>query len=151
MHGGSIYEELQKIRACLNDLLRNDHIILRRLENMSTNVTSIDQATLDLAAAVSSETTVEQSAITLINSLLAQLSAANASGDAVQVETLIQQIKASSTALAAAVAANTVASPAAAAVATANLTPAAAALIQKVADAPSNQAPVADPAAPATT
>ena len=118
---------------------------------MSTNLTSIDQATADLAAEVAAETTVEQSAITLINSLLAQLSTANASGDAVQVETLIQQIKASSTALAAAVSANTVAIPAAAAVTTANLTPAAQALVQEIAAHPDSQAPAAAPAAPATT
>ena len=59
----------------------------------------------DLTAEVAEVTTVEQSAITLINGIVAKLDAAN--GDAAKIEALTAQLRNSATTLAAAVAANT--------------------------------------------
>jgi len=118
---------------------------------MATGTTTLNQSLVDLSASVMAETTVEASAVTLIQALAAQIGQANASGNPAEVESLVQQIKASSAALAAAVAANTVASPDAAAVATGNLTPAAQELVQTIAAAPANQAATPNipiPAAP---
>lgn len=66
-------------------------------------------ATLDtLTTDVATETTVTQSAITLINGLAAQIKAAGT--DPVALKALTDQMEAQNTALAAAVAANTSAS-----------------------------------------
>lgn len=74
------------------------------------------QQVQDLQAAVANDTTVEQSAITLLQGLSAQLKAAivasATAGDLTAVEAVAQQIDANSTSLAAAVAANTPAAPA---------------------------------------
>jgi hypothetical protein len=76
------------------------------------------QDVLDLQAAVASETTVEGSAITLLQSLSAQLTAALASSNPVAaVEAVVTTMNANQTALAAAVVANTPAAPAAGATA----------------------------------
>lgn len=68
-------------------------------------------ATLDqLTADVATLTTVDQSAITLINGLAAQIKAAGV--DPAALKALTDQMEAQSSALAAAVAANTPAAPA---------------------------------------
>ncbi len=65
-------------------------------------------ATLDdLIAQVASNTSVEQSALTLIQGLANQLQAALAANDSTQLESLRSQLAASASALAAAVTANT--------------------------------------------
>lgn len=62
----------------------------------------------DLKAAVANETTVEQSAITLLGSLSAQLQAAlNGGNPTADVQAVIDTMNANQTALAAAVTANT--------------------------------------------
>lgn len=62
----------------------------------------------DLKAAVANDTTVEQSAITLLNGLSAQLAAALAGGNpSADVQGVIDNINANATSLAAAVTANT--------------------------------------------
>lgn len=72
---------------------------------------SASQALTDIQTATASELTVEQSAITLIQQLAAQVTAANGvSPDA--VEAVVAQINANAAALAAAVTANTPAAPA---------------------------------------
>ena len=143
--------QIQRLSGKLDQLLQKQDLILRRLSIMADETVNIDQATTDLAASVAAETTVEASAIALIEGLAAQIGAANASGDAAKVEALVQQIGSSSAALAAAIAANTIASPAAAAVATANLTPQAAALVQAVVAHASPQAPAPEASALATS
>ena len=70
------------------------------------------QALSDLQAQVAAQTTVEQSAITLIQQLAAAVTAANGVSPAA-VEAVIAQFKTSATALASAVTANTPAAPAA--------------------------------------
>lgn len=78
---------------------------------MSTQPTQ-PQDIIDLQNAVAAETTVEQSAITLIQSLASQLTAALASGNpTAAVEAVVTTMTANQTALAAAVAANTPAAP----------------------------------------
>lgn len=62
-----------------------------------------------LTTQVTESTTVEQSALALINGIAGQLTAA--AGDPVAVQALVDQLNTSSTALAAAVAANTVPPP----------------------------------------
>jgi hypothetical protein len=62
-----------------------------------------------LTAQVTANTTVEQSAITLINGLAAQITAAGT--DPTKLASLVSQLNTSATALSAAVAANTVAGP----------------------------------------
>jgi hypothetical protein len=72
---------------------------------------SLPQDVLDLQAAVGQETTVEQSAIALLQGLSAQLTAALASGNPVAaVEAVVTSMNTNQTALAAAVVANTPAS-----------------------------------------
>lgn len=73
------------------------------------------QSLAQLAADVAQNTTVEQSAITLINGFAAQLAAAGT--DPVALAALQTQLETNNTNLAAAVAANTPAAPAAAPVA----------------------------------
>ena len=74
------------------------------------------QALSDLQAQVAAQTTVEQSAVTLIQSLAAQITAANGVSPAA-VEAVVAQFQTSAAALAAAVTANTPAAPATAAAA----------------------------------
>ena len=78
---------------------------------MGSSVTAA-QALSDLQAQVTAQTTVEQSAITLIQSLAAQITAANGVSPAA-VEAVVAQFQSSASALAAAVTANTPAAPAA--------------------------------------
>lgn len=63
-----------------------------------------------IQAAVEADTTVDQSAITLLNSLAEQLR--NAANDPAEVQAIADQLNQNSSALAAAVSANTPAAPA---------------------------------------
>ena len=65
----------------------------------------------DLTAQVAQNTTVEGSAVTLINNIAAALAAAIASGNPAALQALQTQLKTSSDALAAAITANTPAAP----------------------------------------
>jgi hypothetical protein len=69
----------------------------------------MSQALDDLATQVAANTSVEESAVTLINGLAAQLAAAGT--DPAKLQSLQASLKASADDLAAAVAANTVADP----------------------------------------
>ena len=75
-------------------------------------MSNVDQQVQDLQAAVANEITVEQSAITLIQNLATAIKGAASTGDLAAVETLAQEINTNAAALAAAVAANTIAQPA---------------------------------------
>lgn len=66
----------------------------------------------DVQTAVANETTVEQSAITLLQQLSQMLQAALAANDPAQVQAVVDQINANAQALSDAVAANTPAAPA---------------------------------------
>jgi hypothetical protein len=91
-------------------------ILLWRI-HMST--TGLPQDIQDLQAAVAQETTVEQSAITLLKNLSAQLAVAIESGNPIAaVEAVIAQMNTNQTALAEAVTANTPSATVAAPVAT---------------------------------
>jgi hypothetical protein len=82
----------------------------RILQLLTTNgdkiMAVLDQLTTDVTA----ETTIDQSAITLINGLAAQIKAAGT--DPVALKALTDQMEANATALSAAVAANTQQAPA---------------------------------------
>lgn len=79
-------------------------LIIQKLNIMS-------QALDDLKAKVAAQTTVNQSAITLLQSLKSQLDAAIANGDDAALEDLSNQIGANTQALADAVTANTPVEP----------------------------------------
>jgi len=81
--------------------------VIQQLNSMETKENTIMAALDDLTAQVASNTTVEGSALTLIQGLAAQLAAAIASGNPAALSNLQTQLKSSADALAAAVAANT--------------------------------------------
>ena len=78
-----------------------------------TDMADVKKDIVSLQAQVTANTTVEASAITLINGIAAQLATAIASGNPAQLDALQAQLATSATALAAAVTANTPAAPAA--------------------------------------
>ena len=84
-----------------------ERVLARQGRNEEISMAAID----DLQAEVARNTTVEQSALTLITGLSSQLVAAIASGDMTQVQAVADTLKANDDALAAAVAANTPAAP----------------------------------------
>jgi hypothetical protein len=84
------------------------NVLLSRLLNQEKNVMS---ALDDLTAQVTANTSAEQSAVTLIQGLAAQIAAAVNTEDSAALESLAQQLNTSATALAAAVTANTPAAP----------------------------------------
>lgn len=97
-------DQLDRIEAKIDTLLRNQQM----------NATATDQNFANLQASVAQETTVEASAVTLLNGLSAQLAAAIAAannGDSAALPALQAQIDTSSAALAAAITANTPAAP----------------------------------------
>lgn len=80
-----------------------------RLANLETQGTKTMSALDDLTTQVTANTTVEQSAITLIQGIAAQLAAA--ATDPAKISALSSQLKTSADALAAAITANTPAAP----------------------------------------
>jgi hypothetical protein len=98
-----------------SEILEALQSILLRLTKIESNQEKIMALLDNLTAAVTNETTVEQSAITLIAGLAAQIQTLiNNSGntvDPVALQKLVDAMTASQAALAAAVAANTVAPP----------------------------------------
>jgi hypothetical protein len=89
---------------------RIEHM-LKELISMSTTITANLQA---LMTQVAQNTSVEASAVTLIQGIAAQLSAALANSDDAALPALVTQLNTSASALASAVAANTPAPTAAA-------------------------------------
>lgn len=98
------------IVALLAAILAAQLYTLWRIEKLMSTGTTAAQALSDLQAQVTAQTTVEASAITLIQSLAAQITAANGVSPAA-VEAVVAQFQTSATALAAAVTANTAAAP----------------------------------------
>lgn len=93
------------------DVLRDLGEIKYTLRQLLSGERKLMAAIDDLTTAVAAETTVEQSAITLIQQLAAQI-AANAT-DPAKISALASQLTANATALAAAITANTPVAPAA--------------------------------------
>ncbi len=98
-------KQLCRIETMLEIVNSKLDFILLNLKQLIKKETEMSQQLTDLQAAVAQEITVEQSAITLLNGLAAQLAAAGT--DPAALQTLHDQILASSNALAAAVTANT--------------------------------------------
>jgi len=94
--------EFRTLDRKLDRLLQMTEAILEKENGMS-------QALDDLATQVTANTTVEESAVTLIKGLAAQIAAAGT--DPAKLQSLQASLKASADDLAAAVAANTVADP----------------------------------------
>jgi len=95
IHNGSDATKLDQILTLLNAMNLQEKKIMADLSALEAEVTN--------------NTTVEQSAITLLQGLKSQLDAAGT--DAVKLKALSDQLGANDTALAAAVAANTPAAP----------------------------------------
>jgi len=88
--------------------------LLRLINLLNVQVTQgvrIMATLADVEAAVSAETTVTQSVVTLLGSLSQQLQDAVASNDPAQIQAVIDHINANAVALSDAVAANTPAAP----------------------------------------
>lgn len=83
--------------------------ILGKLVAIQEQLVNTDEAIAALVAKVSEQSTVIESAITLLNGLSSQLQAA--ADDPAQIQEIIDQVAAQSAALAGAVAANTPAAP----------------------------------------
>jgi len=94
--------EFRTLDRKLDRLLQMTEAILEKENGMS-------QALDDLATQVTANTTVEESAVTLIKGLAAQIAAAGT--DPAKLQALQASLKASADDLAAAIAANTVADP----------------------------------------
>jgi hypothetical protein len=97
------------IVALLTAILVGIAYLIYRLE---TFMATAAQALTDLTNAVTTETTLDQSVLTLIQNLLTQIQAANGVSPAA-VEALVATMQANASGLAAAVTANTPAPPAA--------------------------------------
>jgi hypothetical protein len=92
-------KKLDAILRILQDIRRKEVIILKEMDDLETQVTGIES--------------VDQSAVTLIQGIAAQL--ADAKTDPAKIQALADRLNASATALAAAITANTPAAPEAAA------------------------------------
>jgi hypothetical protein len=85
------HKKLDAILRILQDIQRKEVIILKEMDELETQVTGIES--------------VDQSAVTLIQGIAAQL--ADAKTDPVKIQALSDRLNASATALAAAITANT--------------------------------------------
>jgi uncharacterized protein YhbP (UPF0306 family) len=100
------------MREFLDRLDAKLDLILQEIQTMSANISANLQA---LETQIAQNVSVESSAVTLIQGIAAQLSAALANSDDAALPALVNQLNASATSLAAAVAANTPAAPSTAA------------------------------------
>jgi uncharacterized protein YdcH (DUF465 family) len=102
-------------------LLKTNNAILARIESkidkLNKEIVMADQDVANLVAAVAQETTIDQSAIALINGIAAQIAAAVAAAgslsaaDRASLEAAVTSITTNATALSTAVTANTPAAP----------------------------------------
>jgi hypothetical protein len=99
--------QLAEILANQKQILSNQAVILSKLQILSAQGTTEMADLSALQTEVTNNTTVEQSAITLINGLAAQITAAGT--DPVALGALVTQLQTNDAALAQAVAANTAA------------------------------------------
>lgn len=88
------------------------HQIHKQLQALNARMDQQMSEMASLTAAVANDTTVDQSAVTLLNGLKAQLDAAIAAGDPAALQALADQLGANATALSDAITANTPAAPA---------------------------------------
>jgi hypothetical protein len=102
MRSVEVWEELI---SKLDVSIKKQQIIIGLLERENVSMSKLSEAVAALRAQVEMNTSIEQSAILLIQGIAAQL--AELSGDPAAVEALAAQLKSSADALAAAVAANT--------------------------------------------
>ncbi len=97
-------------------LARIEELLTALIKQGSDNMATVQEAMDALTAEVARNTTVDESAITLINGLADQLAALLAAGDPAVlvsgIETIVAKLKGDSDALAAAVVANTPVTPA---------------------------------------
>ncbi len=91
--------------------IHNDPAVTGRLESIITFMEAIMSALDDLRTEVARNTSLEQSAVTLIQGIAQQLKDALAANDPAALTDLTNQLSASADALAAAVTANTPAAP----------------------------------------
>ncbi len=106
---------VHQIQSTQGQILNNQAQILALLQTTNKEITTLALDISALTTAVTNETTVEQSAITLISGLAAQIQTLiNASGntvDPVALQALVDQMTTSQKGLAAAVAANQAPAP----------------------------------------
>jgi hypothetical protein len=111
----ALLSKKQQMSAQLDAILANQGLILAALTAIQKELQKMALSLAALQAAVASETTVEQSAITLIQGLATQITtliaASGNSVDPVALQAIVTQMTTSQAALAAAVAANTTATP----------------------------------------
>lgn len=93
---------------------KHDNLIYL-LHELNIKVNTIMATIQDVADAVNAESTVDDSIITLLNSIVAQLQAVIDSGDPASLDAVVSAIKANTAKLQAAVTANTPVTPALAA------------------------------------
>lgn len=93
-------------RSLLRDILRNTE---RLIEMSGTTTNSL----ANLQAAVAAETTIDQSVLTLLTTLSAEIQAASPTGDNPAIDAVVATMQANAATLSAAVTANTPAPPAA--------------------------------------
>jgi D-serine deaminase-like pyridoxal phosphate-dependent protein len=92
----------------LAQVLRYELSLAKTLQAITSQGEKIMSTFADLQTAVTNETTVEASVITLLNGISAQLAAALAAGGSpTQIQAVIDQVNANAAAAAAAVTANT--------------------------------------------
>ncbi len=98
-------------RQLLREMDAKLDVLLARQANQLKREDTMAKTLDDVLADVQAETTVTQSAITLLQGLKAQLDAAIAAGDLGKVQQIADGIEANTAALSAAVSANTSAAP----------------------------------------
>lgn len=105
------YQQVEAIEALILSLVNLTTFVVKKISAIQQQETA-EMATLaDIQTAVANETTVEQSAITLLQQLSQQLQAALASNDPNAIQSVVDQLNANAQALADAVSANTPAQP----------------------------------------
>ena len=138
----------ESINANIDKLMGLVNLLLTNQKKIMLDVTA-------LQTAVANETTLDQSVITLLNTLASELQAANDAGDQTTINSIVATMQQNATALAAAVAANTpapaapVAAPVAAPASEAPAAPASEAPAAPASEAQAEPAPVAAPASEA--
>lgn len=90
-----------------NRLIERLDLIISTLNKLLNKEIQLMATITDLTTAIASESTIDDSIITLLNGIVAQLQAAQASGDPAQLDIVLAGIKANSDKISAAVVANT--------------------------------------------
>lgn len=96
----------------MSDILHLLHELVALATQINNKVNLIMATLADLTAEISAETTIDQSIVTLLDGIAAQLAAAQASNDPVAIQTVLTSLQANSKILSDAIAANTPVAPA---------------------------------------